>query len=292
MTDLVPITNTDTDSAVTAAILYGRELGLGPMTALQSVHVIKGTPSITAQMMRGLILAAGHDLEVTDATNTRAVVRGRRAGGTDWQEASYSMDDAKAANLAGQPQYRARPQEMLVARATTRLARRMFADVIGGLSGVEEHDMDETTTPTPKPVRTARRAAIGPSTPQTTPGEPPKPGVQTVAAAERTPNTQPPVLELPPLPPTSDTTSPTDVTEEPQMVTNRQLTAIAAAAAAAGYTDRESKLRLCAAFVNRPLESSKQLTRAEAGTILDTLKLAEQSGDAAAYLDRLTNPPE
>lgn len=61
-TDFVPDAMRGKPAAVTAAILTGRELGVGPMTALAHIHIVKGKPGQSAQLMRSLIFSAGHQL--------------------------------------------------------------------------------------------------------------------------------------------------------------------------------------------------------------------------------------
>jgi hypothetical protein len=46
--------------AVFATVMYGRELGLGPMQSLQSIHFIKGKPAQSADLMRSTIRRHGH----------------------------------------------------------------------------------------------------------------------------------------------------------------------------------------------------------------------------------------
>jgi hypothetical protein len=147
--------------AVAAAILAGRELGIGPMTALQHIHVIKGKPAQSAALMRALIQGAGHQWQDGDVTDTRAVVRGRRKGESEWAEVTFTADQAKRAGI-DLGKY---PQDKLYARATSRLARRKFADVIAGMpySAEELEDGDEAPSnghqpESEKPAqRTARR---------------------------------------------------------------------------------------------------------------------------------------
>lgn len=138
-TEFVPKDMRGSVPKVAAAILYSRELGLPPMTGLAGVHVINGRPGIYSEMMRALILEAGHELRVVETSVARCRMRGRRRGADDWTEVTYTMEEAK---LAGDYQknsnYRTRPADMLVARCTSRLARLEFADVIHGLRSVEE----------------------------------------------------------------------------------------------------------------------------------------------------------
>jgi hypothetical protein len=160
--------------AVAAAILAGRELGLGPMTALANVHVIKGKPGLSALLMRALILAQGHQWRDVEVTDTRAVIEGKRKGESEWTRVAFTADQAKQAkiDLTGYP------QDKLYARATTRLARRKFADVIAGmpysaedladggaaLAGESYHELENSSrgqADTPAP-RTAQRRTRAP----------------------------------------------------------------------------------------------------------------------------------
>ena len=126
--------------AVAAAILSGRELGLGPMTSLANIHVIKGKPALSAALMRALILAQGHQIETVDISDTRARVRGRRRGEAEWETAEFNADQAKRAGIV----LGGYPQDKLYARATSRLARRKFADVIAGMPYSAE-ELDDGT---------------------------------------------------------------------------------------------------------------------------------------------------
>lgn len=45
---------------VTAIILYGQDLGLSPMQAIQGIYVVEGRPSLSAQLWLALVRRAGH----------------------------------------------------------------------------------------------------------------------------------------------------------------------------------------------------------------------------------------
>jgi hypothetical protein len=210
--------------ATAAAILAGRELGLGPMTSLANVHVIKGKPALSAALMRALILAQGHQIETVDISDTRAVVRGRRKGESVWEEASFTADQAKRAQI----QLGGYPQDKLYARATSRLARRKFADVIAGMPYSAEDLEDGTDSAAPDGVMLAgdpgykadRQAAGKPRTAQRrrreTPADHPSAAPSAAASEGATRDHQPPApaatahngqpsppaagLDLPPLP--------------------------------------------------------------------------------------------
>lgn len=137
-TDFVPKELRSTTKTA-AAILTGRELGLPPMTALASIHVINGKPGISAEMMRALIQRDGHELDIRESSEVKCVIRGRRRGEEDWTQVTYTMAEAQRAGDAKKnPNYQTRPAEMLLARATTRIARMKFSDTVHGLSSIEE----------------------------------------------------------------------------------------------------------------------------------------------------------
>lgn len=179
--------------AILACIMFGDELGLGPMQSLARIAVIDGMPTLRAETMRALVLAAGHELWIDEATSTRVTVSGKRAGSTRTSSVTWTMDDARTAGLAGKPVYRAYPRAMLTARATAELVRTVFADVVGGLPALEERDDElELGEPEAKPRRktSPRRRAdkTPPEGPQEAAGAPesddgPIPGQVTVDEA-------------------------------------------------------------------------------------------------------------
>lgn len=64
------------------------------------------------------------------------------------------------------------------------------------------------------------------------------------------------------------------------MVTEAQLRAIGAGFTALGITDRAARLAWVAAVVDREVDSSKSLTKTEAGQVLDRLALEQQAREA------------
>lgn len=121
---------------VFVTVMHGLDLGLRPMQALNLVYVVKGRPSLSAEGMRSLIIDAGHELLI-EASETKATVKARRKGTDAWVEASFTIEQAKKAKLSG-ANWDAYPEDMLVARATSRLAKRYFPDVTNGLASTEE----------------------------------------------------------------------------------------------------------------------------------------------------------
>jgi hypothetical protein len=139
-TEFVPKGLRNSPAAVTAAILYGREVGLPPMTALTQTHVIEGKPAMSAEAMRAMVLAAGHEIVIDQTTGAQCTMRGRRAGTDTWTSITWTIDMAKAAGVGNKQVWKSYPRQMLQARATTELVRLIFPDVIHGFRSMEEFD--------------------------------------------------------------------------------------------------------------------------------------------------------
>lgn len=286
-TDFVPEAMRGKPAAVTAAILAGREMGVGPMTSLQHIHVIKGKPGQSAHLMRGLVLAAGHEIDYVEVTDSRAIVRGRRTGETDWTLAEFTADQAKRAriDLGGYP------ADKLVARATARLCRRKFADVISGLAytveelqdgdaqlmGVGEAPAALPAGDAPAPGRrTAQRTPRGrKAAPEKAPAAPSTAEQQDGAAA-------PTGASGPPLPgedgydderPHDD--APLDPDGPATAPMNRKMHALFREA---DVSDRDDRLYVTGLLLNRKLDTSKGLTVADAKAVIDALENLKAAG--------------
>lgn len=130
----------DTMSAL-ACILYGRELGLGPMQAMRYIDVIDGKPSPTGEYMVSRIFAAGHVIITETQTDESCTVLGHRySDGVLVAESSFTftIEMAQRAGLTGKNNWKKYPEAMLYWRAVAQLARQFFPDVIGGLSHLAE----------------------------------------------------------------------------------------------------------------------------------------------------------
>jgi len=150
---------------ITAAMMYGREIGLPPLTTLQNTYVVHGRVGMYAEQLRAMILAAGHEYTVDEMTSERCVMSGRRKGSDRWQTFEYTMTRAKQSGLAAQnTQYQSRPVEMLFARTSAIMAHAQFPDVIRGLVAMEEIEGEDRDVPpaAPEPGKatvTVQRAA-------------------------------------------------------------------------------------------------------------------------------------
>lgn len=169
-TEFVPTGLRNRPEAVLAALLSGAERGLGPMESLRSISIIEGRPNLSAEAMRALVLAAGHEIEIVESTAQRATVVGRRAGSDSTSPPfTWTIDRARRARLDRKDNWQRYPEAMLLARASTDLCRAVFPDVIAGLAATEEvldelalTEAQATATPT---RRRRPSAAVSPAVP-------------------------------------------------------------------------------------------------------------------------------
>lgn len=251
-TDFVPSGLRGNSAAITAAILYGDEVGLGPMQSLAKIAVINGRPTLAAEAQRALILAAGHSIWIEETNTTRCIVAGRRRDADEVSRITWTMDDAKRAGLAQKGPWRAYPRQMLLARASAELARAVFPDAIGGLAATEELDDDPNV------------AALG-NGDEAVAGAPSRPATRRRrASVTASPDPDPPagrdeatVAEVEP--------------PEPVSMNDAQRRRMMAAFRERGITDRAERLTWAANIIGRDIESANDLTAFEASQIIEAL---------------------
>lgn len=158
----------DNPGAATAAILRGHEMGLTPVTSLAAFDVIQGQPAPKAITLRALVQSHGHDLDIVESTNERAVARYRRAGRSDWQTCEWTLEDARGLGLLGKDNWKKQPRTMLEARVTSKAARLVASDVILGIGYSSEELRDD---PPPPATQRVSAADILPSEPVAEPAE-------------------------------------------------------------------------------------------------------------------------
>ena len=178
-TPFVPTAFRGKPESVFAAVLYGEELGLGPMQSLNSIHVIEGKPSMSPELMRGLVARAGHRIDVKESSGDKVTLWGKRADTGSEATVSWSMKDAQLAGLAGRGAWKTYPRAMLLARATSELCRMLFADVVAGLSYTPEEAASiagsEWNEVPVDPLQNAPEVTLLPEPPTTAPNQPDEP---------------------------------------------------------------------------------------------------------------------
>jgi hypothetical protein len=133
------------------AVQMGMEIGLKPLQALQNIAVINGRPTLWGDAVLAIVKASGTVERFTenwDEKTKTAICKARRKGDQDEIVRTFSMDDAKAAGLAGkQGTWQNYPKRMCQMRARSWALRDGWADVLKGFQVAEEvQDFDVTNT--------------------------------------------------------------------------------------------------------------------------------------------------
>lgn len=275
-TEFVPEALRNKPAACAAAMLTGREMGIEPMTALRHIHVVKGKPGLSAELMRAQVLAAGHEIRYVESSDTRCVVEGRRRGQSEWTRATFTSQQAAKASI----DLRGYPEDKLIARATSRLCRRIFPDVVAGLASVDEledgvhGDAEAETTKSTPAKRTAQRTTKATASVQR-PAPQPQPQPQ---------QEEPAPAEGPPLPGEDGYDEPvaepeqSDAEPAAEEITAAQQNKIGALMREHGITDRKGALGFVTDVIGREVGSRKELTKVEASKVIDAL---EREGDSS-----------
>lgn len=116
-------------------LLKAMELGVPLTTAYEFFYIVGGRVGVMGQMVRALVEAKlGGDgyIHVEESTATRAVCVGYRKGRQPVRVV-WTIEDAQRAGLMGNETWKKFPADHLVAKASARCGRRLFADVLGGM---------------------------------------------------------------------------------------------------------------------------------------------------------------
>lgn len=247
----------------TAAILAGLEVGLQPMAALRAFDVIQGQAAPRALTLRAVAQSQGHEIVMVESTGTRCRMKGRRNGTAEWQEVVWTLDRAKALNLTGKPNWRNQPQAMLVARATSEIARLVAADAILGLG----YSAEEVADGGPAGYGDVTDGNVGEAaaTPATAGGTRRMSRQQVPAPAE---------LEA-------------ETTPDAGRITDAQRRKMMAQFGELGIKDKPPRIARMVAIIGREVESGNDLTLDEARTVIDAL-----DADLAEFHRGFNDAPE
>jgi hypothetical protein len=271
-TDFVPDAYRGRPDEVTAVILFGRELDVGPMLALQTINVIKGRPSLSANLMRGLAQKLGVIFEVVEQSDEKVVMRARVLRHENWTYSTWDLARARKADLLRKEMWQKYPRSMMLARCTSELCRLVAADALMGMpySTEELNDMASPDTDEPteeKPKKTVRRKAVYEPpqemdwpTPEPIPSQPEPPQMPVVTMKE---------------PPDSYSTvddegrvGPEVRDPKPDAISLRTRTALQAAFTEQNIRDRSKRLERITQILKREVLSVNQLSEAEGKKVI------------------------
>jgi hypothetical protein len=174
-TDFAPKDFKGKPEACAIAMLYGRQLGVGGLQAIQNIAVINGRPSVYGDLFWAIIISHPEFVDVEEKSDENGawvkLTRKKRAP----KEATFTKKDAQTAGLWGKGgPWTNYPANQMLWRARTFAGRALFADALKGMtSSYEAEDYDGTTIDaTPSSPATTTPTSGTPSTP--TPAPPAK----------------------------------------------------------------------------------------------------------------------
>lgn len=140
-----------------AIAMYAREMGLPIMTSLfGGMQNIQGKITIAPQLMNSMIRKAGHTLDI-QSSDIKCTIKGTRKDTGESNTVSFSIEDAKKAGIYKNA-WEKYPSDMCFARALSRLARRLFPDVIG--MAYVEGEIEEVNHKKERPSKIEESPAI------------------------------------------------------------------------------------------------------------------------------------
>jgi len=120
-----------------AVIEYGRELGIKPIFALQTIAPVKGKLSIESKVLYALALKRGIKIEFIQKNSKGCVLKFSQKG-RDSYTCSFTAEDAKTAGLSGKTSFLSYPEEMYFNRCVSKGVRAFDPRIFLGLVTREE----------------------------------------------------------------------------------------------------------------------------------------------------------
>lgn len=155
---------------VLLTLMMGQELGLSPTQSLRGIAIIKGKPTLGADLMVGLVLGrSGGPCEYftcVESTPTVATYETKRRDEAKPRRLSFTAQQAKQAGLGGD-NWSKYPDAMLRARAKAALARDAYPEILFGVYDPDEV-RDEMPAPTARMMPAAIAETSAPPKPETT----------------------------------------------------------------------------------------------------------------------------
>jgi len=138
---------------IVATVLWGHDLGLRPLEALADLHIIKGQPSLGANLLlRRLREHARYDYRIHESTDTACeieIMRDDRSEG----RIRWTIQQARAAGLRSQA-WQAYPRDMLRSRAVTAAVRTYAPDLLGRATAYTREELEQEPRPVVATVAT------------------------------------------------------------------------------------------------------------------------------------------
>ncbi len=134
---------------VLLAMEWGAGLGLTPMAAINSIHVIDGKPGLSAIALAKLVRDGGHRMRVTGDDKSATASIWRKDDPEFEYRVTWTIDMAKQAGLINdkKPNWVKYPGAMLKARAQTSVVKDACPELILGMPADDDTEQPDWHTP-------------------------------------------------------------------------------------------------------------------------------------------------
>lgn len=133
-------------------VLAGMELGVPPLASMSGIHIIEGKPTVSGPLLASLIKRSGkYDFRPLVNTDERCEIAFYQHG-EEIGRSSWSMEDAKRAQLLGNKNWQKHPRQMLLWRTLGEGARIYCADVLNGVTPYVSEEMGGESNADGEPV--------------------------------------------------------------------------------------------------------------------------------------------
>ena len=160
------LSSVSTPEAAFAVMVTGRELGLTAMQSLRSIHIIKGRPCMSSDLILALVKRSAlcRRFQLLKTSSEIASYATQREG-EDMTEMSFTIAQAQRAGLLGNDNWKRFPEAMLRARCIAALSRAVYPDVVLGIYETNELEVGEVPQPEESQVRAVEMHAEAVSSP-------------------------------------------------------------------------------------------------------------------------------
>lgn len=150
-------------SKAVVQIMAGAEMGFGAFASMSNIHIVQGKCVVGATLIAAAIKKSGkYTYRILQHTSEICELEiFERGTGYDFKsigKSSFSIEEARAAQLANKDNWKKHPADMLFARAISRAAKHHCADVFGTAvyTPGEIEESTEQSQSEPKTIRSAQ----------------------------------------------------------------------------------------------------------------------------------------
>jgi hypothetical protein len=146
MSALLPQALRGKPADVLVTVMYGREMGLTPMQAIQGIYVVNGRPTCGGKLLLAKVRQAGHRVKVEATDKAARVTITRSDDRENPHTEEFTWADAERAKLTTKDTWKSWPKQMLTWRAVSNAVNVQCPEVAMGFE-ITELVQDETAQP-------------------------------------------------------------------------------------------------------------------------------------------------